>query len=346
MALELFKPFIYNKLDEKGFMKVSVIIPAHNAERSLPRCIDSALAQEPPPEEVIVVDDGSTDSTTGVIDCYGERVHAVRQSNMGQGAARNAGLERAVGDAVAFLDADDYWLPGFLARTTDFLDAHPDLVAVSTGGEIRHLARSRKVPRCLEDSGVDSSPHVLEDFFGFWAKHDHLRTGTVLMRKSVLDEAGGQRADLRISQDLEYWAYLGTFGPWGFIPEVLWVGDSRAAARQAGWLERYEQRRRLCPSVESWEARVLPRLAESDLAAFRTIRGRVAAGYCHSKILGGDPAGARAIVGSYGRDFPQCLMSRWLRTGHRLGPVGWRVACGIVRLRERLKARPKPESIT
>jgi len=318
---------------------VSVIIPAYNVGHCLSKCIDSVFRQTRVPDEIIVVNDGSTDNTGNVIKSYGERIRSIEQENLGQGAARNSGLDVASKDFVAFLDADDYWLPEFLSVTSDFLGVCPDVVAVSTGGEV--LSRGgqrRKVPRFLRNPSINTSPRILEDFFGFWARHDHLRTGTVLMRRSVLSEAGGQRPDLRISQDLEYWGYLGTFGRWGFIPRILWVGDSRAAAFRYGWQKRYETRRKLCPSVKSWESRILRRLDDADRDAFAKIRGRVAAGYSHSKVLIGDPGGALEIFRTYEGELPVNIVTRIMRLGCRLGLSGWAAACGIIRLRERTKA--------
>lgn len=93
---------------------VSIIIPAYNAEKHLNECIDSVLGQTFEQIEVIIVDDGSTDNTFEVINHYktlDSRVHVVHQANQGQGTARNTGMELACGDAVMFLDSDDYYMP-------------------------------------------------------------------------------------------------------------------------------------------------------------------------------------------------------------------------------------------
>ncbi len=88
-------------------MLVSIIINNYNYARYLATAIDSALAQTWHPLEVIVVDDGSTDDSWAVIERYGERVHAIRQANGGQGAAYNAGFAASRGEWVIFLDSDD-----------------------------------------------------------------------------------------------------------------------------------------------------------------------------------------------------------------------------------------------
>lgn len=96
--------------------RVSVVIPTFNCAAFLPRAIDSALTQDYPDLEVIVVDDGSTDATPEVMERYAGRIVAIHQDNRGASAARNAGVRAATGEFVAFLDADDEYLPGRIGR--------------------------------------------------------------------------------------------------------------------------------------------------------------------------------------------------------------------------------------
>ncbi len=91
--------------------RISAVIPAYNAEDFLSRAIESVLAQTLPVAELIVVDDGSTDATSRVAEGFGGPVRCIRQSNQGVSAARNCGIRQARGDWIAFLDADDEWLP-------------------------------------------------------------------------------------------------------------------------------------------------------------------------------------------------------------------------------------------
>lgn len=92
--------------------KISVIVPVYNAERYLDECVSSLARQTFPQIEVLLVDDGSTDASGGKCDAWAAkdgRIHAIHQSNAGVSAARNAGLDHARGEWVAFADADD-WL--------------------------------------------------------------------------------------------------------------------------------------------------------------------------------------------------------------------------------------------
>jgi glycosyltransferase involved in cell wall biosynthesis len=106
---------------------VSVIIPVFNGEATIAAAIDSAIAQEFGGDlEVIVVNDGSTDSTSSVLDAYRGRVTVLDRVNGGPASARNAGVLASHGEYVAFLDADDIWMPGKLEKTLAALDSDSD----------------------------------------------------------------------------------------------------------------------------------------------------------------------------------------------------------------------------
>lgn len=317
---------------------VSVIIPAYNSAYSLGHAIESALMQAPPRVEVIVINDGSTDATAEVAKSFGDRIIYLEQENQGQGAARNLGLEKATGEFIAFLDADDYWKPGFLKACVGFLWEHPEAVAVSTGLILRQANGLEKIlPKIIQEK-TDFGSCVLNNFYQFWAEHDHVRTGSNLIRHDVIRQAGFQRDDLRISQDLEYWGYIATFGKWGFISEPLWVGNSRSIAARSGWIAKYRTRRRLCPSVENWEDRIIPRLSPEDWPSLRVVRGRVAANFALSKIKAGNSRDARAIVEKYGEEMPANWSTKVMRLGFKAKTLGWLLACMIVRLREWYKS--------
>ena len=103
-------------------LSISVVIPAYNAEGCVVRAVESVLAQSRPAMEVIVVDDGSRDATAAVAERFGPAVRVLRQANGGPAAARNHGVREAGGEWIAFLDADDAWLPQKLERQAEKLD--------------------------------------------------------------------------------------------------------------------------------------------------------------------------------------------------------------------------------
>jgi len=116
-------------------MRVSVIVPLYNKASSVKRALDSIAAQTFEDFEVIVVDDGSTDGSGRCVTAHPDkRIRAVRQSNAGPGAARNRGIAEARGDLLAFLDADDEWMPEYLERSVRLLDQYGTGVAAATSG--------------------------------------------------------------------------------------------------------------------------------------------------------------------------------------------------------------------
>ncbi|HEY0656892.1 MAG TPA: glycosyltransferase family A protein, partial [Pyrinomonadaceae bacterium] len=96
--------------------KVSVIIPNYNYAKYIAETIDSVLAQTYPNLEVIVVDDGSKDDSLKILRSYGDKITVIEQKNQGVARARNIGTAYSNGEYIAFLDADDVWLPEKLAR--------------------------------------------------------------------------------------------------------------------------------------------------------------------------------------------------------------------------------------
>ena len=117
-------------------MKVSVIIPTFCRSPLLCEAIDSVLRQDVDGLELLVIDDGSTDDTEACVRSYGNPVHYIHQENQGLGSARNRGLSLAKGKYVAFLDDDDWWMPGKLKLQYDILEKLPDISGVFTNFSI------------------------------------------------------------------------------------------------------------------------------------------------------------------------------------------------------------------
>jgi len=124
----------YN-LAKTASMKISAVIPVFNHAQYVAFAIDCALRQIRPCDEVIVIDDGSTDGSAEIVKSYGSRVRYVYQRNSGVGAARNLGMRIAGGEWVAFLDADDGWMPEKLQRQAEAAAGQAEAVLVHTGIE-------------------------------------------------------------------------------------------------------------------------------------------------------------------------------------------------------------------
>lgn len=117
--------------------RVSVIVPLYNKRAYVRRALDSIAAQTFDDFELLVVDDGSTDGSEEIVEAYDDpRLRLIRQPNAGPGAARNRGLREARGELLAFLDADDEWLPGYLMTAVETLDRDAPGAACVTSGYI------------------------------------------------------------------------------------------------------------------------------------------------------------------------------------------------------------------
>ncbi|HJP03553.1 MAG: hypothetical protein CL799_01115 [Chromatiales bacterium] len=142
---------------------ISVVIPAYNAETYIVETVESVLAQTADLLEVIVVNDGSTDRTEELLQGFGDRITLLSQENSGVARARNAGLEVARGEYIAFLDSDDAWLPEKTAKQLEVMQRYPDIAALGSD--------------CIEvDSDGQVIGKVVSEAYGnsFWISHEPL----------------------------------------------------------------------------------------------------------------------------------------------------------------------------
>lgn len=194
---------------------VSVIIPAYNYARFLPEAIDSALSQTLKPLEVIVVDDGSTDDTEAVLERYAGEIHIIKQRNAGVSAARNAGIRASRGELIAFLDADDMWLPTKLERQVAHLNAHPGTGLVHCG-----LYYCKGTQRTHPRSGRERFQGACYAEF-FADRPSYPSTPTILVLRSALYGAGLFDEALHRSEDLDMWIQLAREYEFGYVDEPL-----------------------------------------------------------------------------------------------------------------------------
>ena len=106
--------------------KFSIIIPVYNVEKYLKKCLDSVFNQTYKDYEVIVVNDGTKDNSMDIVKDYDVKV--INQKNQGLSAARNAGVKKATGEYLIFLDSDDYWEKDLLKELSKSLKNNPDLI--------------------------------------------------------------------------------------------------------------------------------------------------------------------------------------------------------------------------
>lgn len=191
------------------FPLVSVIMPAYNARPYIAEAINSVLEQDYPHVELIVIDDGSRDGTAECAESFGERVKVIRQANAGVAAARNKGLAEARGELIAFLDADDVWLPGKLKAQVEYLHAHPE-----TGVVYGVFSRWHAKP----DGSFDPppSPEVSDPQNLLIAEHSGwvytkllfdniVHIITAMVRREVVEKLTGFDQSLPTGEDYDFW---------------------------------------------------------------------------------------------------------------------------------------------
>jgi glycosyltransferase involved in cell wall biosynthesis len=172
--------------------RVSVVVPLYNKAASVLAAVGSVQRQSAD-FELIVVDDGSTDSSISVVAGIGDRrIRLLAQANAGPGAARNRGLEEALGEYVAFLDADDEWEPGLLPSALDALDRHPGCGAWVSGhavGPERVSREPRNRRMGLTDGAWRLPHHTPPKALKFYV--DFCHSSCVVARRSLVLRYGG-----------------------------------------------------------------------------------------------------------------------------------------------------------
>lgn len=312
-------------------MDLSIIIPVYNASILINRCLNSIFHQTTQYSyEVILVDDGSTDNSVELIKTRTEsNIILYEQQNAGPSVARNKGVELSHGKFCAYLDADDYWEDGFIEKTVSFLEEHDGCVAVNVAQRHLTISGEHVAPVCYKDY---TQPFVLDDFFSFWASYMHVCTGSVVIKSEIIKQTGGMRTDLRITEDLEFWALVSTYGRWGFIPEILFVSDGmETITNQAEWLKKMQIRWNNAPSVTDWEKRIVKRANLSE--AYKKARGRIARNLVYCQLLSGRESLARREAKLYGQNFTNDAIGKLMNFARRI-PLMWWLLCKFLKYRE------------
>jgi glycosyltransferase involved in cell wall biosynthesis len=320
-------------------MRVSVVVPLYNKAAYISRCLRSVSAQTYRDFEAIVVDDGSTDGGDRILDTISEpKLRVLRQANAGPGAARNRGLREARGEYVAFLDADDEWLPEYLATSIRALDQTPNAAAVTSSyfegrrsHTVEQLWRRRGIVPGLQRFTRDLPPEQLVHAVAFM-----LPCSTV-GRTQVLRDFGGfyDRDRCLYAEDSFLWLQVVLNRPVLFRLEPL-VRIHRDAAQLSGnlngprpiepFLRRPELVRATCPPG-------LERLLDGFLAA-RAFKTACVLGYWGQWREARRLRRAFAVPGSWRLTYalPSLLCAtpmgawagsgwRWLRTPRAVAPV-------------------------
>lgn len=176
---------------------VSVIVPTHNRAMLLGEAIESILAipREDFEIDILVIDDGSTDNTVAVTQRY--PVRYLRLEGEGASAARNAGLQAARGDFIAFLDDDDVWLPENLKPQLTYLNEHPECGLAHC---VAIMTDDQRVPFGSPPSeGPTTAGWLGDELLSYWPQ-----LGTIVVRAEVVRECGGFDTSLRSEEEWDW----------------------------------------------------------------------------------------------------------------------------------------------
>lgn len=186
---------------------ISVIIPLYNKEHYIEQTIKSVLSQTYADFELIIVNDGSTDKSADIVKKVpDERIVYVSQSNQGVSAARNAGIKMARGEYIAFLDADDKWMPEYLEKMYLLTKKYSDYSVFCAAQKKRLISTLPLGVSIIED-------HCMYNYIYF--------TGSLLIKKHVFQETEPFREGIQLGEDRDMWLRIGCNYPTVYLNEEL-----------------------------------------------------------------------------------------------------------------------------
>jgi len=218
--------------------KVSVIMPAYNAETFIREAIDSILAQSHRDFELVILDDGSMDATASIVQSYDDpRIRLIQKDNEGVAATLNRGIGLAQGEFIWRHDADDISTPERLEKQIRFLNEHPDVLLCSTQiafmTERGRIAKNKKQPKDQWFEGLPWKRVGFKDFNPF----SPITHATILARASILRELNGYRTQFKTAEDIDLWLRMMELGKMVVLNECTYqVRLSRTSATAVhGW---------------------------------------------------------------------------------------------------------------
>ena len=200
-------------------MKFSIIIPLYNKAPYIRKALETVCAQTYRDYEIIVVNDGSTDDSAVVAESYLQHAEGIcytiiSQDNAGVAAARNRGVKQASGDYMAFLDADDWWEPDYLARMAELIADYPQ-AGVYGCNYVYYKPGKTRVALNIPTGYINYPKAYYEgSAMPIW-------TGATIMPKTVLEEMGGFPLGIKLGEDFLLWAKTALHYKVAFLNEPL-----------------------------------------------------------------------------------------------------------------------------
>ncbi len=190
-------------------MRISVVIPLYNKRTKILRTLNSVFDQTYLPEEIIVVNDGSTDGSEQiVVELNNPLIRMINQPNLGVSAARNLGIKEAKSEWIAFLDADDEWMPEYLKTIKLLSEKYSQCNILATGYFFQHYSGVQKgiVLRKLPFKGEDG---ILTNYFEVAVNsHPPFCSCSIIVKKESIKSIGGFPLKIHSGEDLLTWAKL------------------------------------------------------------------------------------------------------------------------------------------
>ncbi|MBU2880313.1 glycosyltransferase family 2 protein [Aliiglaciecola lipolytica] len=209
-------------------VKISVVIPLYNKEKYIAETLQTVVDQTYRHFEVLIVDDGSTDCSIDSVEPFLEdsRFKLIKQQNSGVSAARNTGVRESRTNFIAFLDADDLWMPDYLSKMQEAIEKFPDCVMFNSAGIVRNADNSEYVRQIKKYS----SKICLNDFFE--NPHVALHTSATVVSKDAFNKVGGFPVGMKRNQDFALFFSIAFYGKTTFVgfPLSLYNGACEGQA--------------------------------------------------------------------------------------------------------------------
>ena len=277
-------------------LQVSVVIPLYNKGPHIQRAIESVLVQASPVSEIVIVDDGSTDDSVAIvqaIEC--DLIRLIRQENRGVSVARNTGVQHAKCSLVAFLDADDEWLPDHVETLKRLYISHRECGAFASAraygeeGQDVRPAHYRNIPGGEWEG-------VIPNYFKAALGAPPLWSSTVMVRKDVFQEVGLFPVGERVGEDLDMWARVALKHPVAFSNKVgaIKYKDTVNASRHYGMMiEKYGALISTLESVLNERPSLYEGIGYDDI---RELRDAMLINVATEKVIVGQSREARAML--------------------------------------------------
>jgi glycosyltransferase involved in cell wall biosynthesis len=274
-------------------MEISVVIPLFNKELYIRRAIDSVLSQINLPNEIIIVDDGSTDNSLNVVKAMtNPRVKLISQTNAGECAARNRGIDEASNPLIAFLDADDEWKPDFLLQINRLIQEFPNSGAFATSAQIVKPDQTLVYPQL---PGIPPEPWIgiIPNFFSLFQAGNAFNASSVVVPKRILQEVGKFPEGVTISGDVACWVKIAINHQIAFSPTRSVIYHQEAQNRVGTQYKPLEEMPYIQLIRDALQSGILPIQIQQDAFDFIAQKQIFVA---IENIMAGKPAYARQLL--------------------------------------------------